>query len=68
MAAKHRITVNLEGDEYEALVAITKRSERSMAWVGRRAILDFIAAQERSEIPLLVGTSDINSLARKSAQ
>jgi predicted transcriptional regulator len=58
MAAKHRITVNLEDDEYEALVAIAERSDRSMAWVGRRAILDFIAAQEQAEIPLLAGVGD----------
>lgn len=68
MAAKHRITVNLEDDEYEALVAIAERSDRSMAWVGRRAILDFITAQERAEVPLLAGVGDAASLAGKSAR
>ena len=53
MTAKHRITVNLEDDEYEALVEIAALSDRSMAWIGRRAILDFLASQERKELPLL---------------
>lgn len=35
MAAKHRITVNLKDDEYEAPVEIAARADRSMAWVGR---------------------------------
>lgn len=68
MAAKHRITINLEDDEYKALVEIAERSDRSMAWVGRRAILDFIAAQERAEVPLLAGAGGTSALAGKSAQ
>lgn len=68
MAAKHRITINLEDDEYEALVGIAARSDRSMAWVGRRAILDFIAAQERAEVPLLAGAGGISALAGKAEQ
>jgi predicted transcriptional regulator len=68
MAAKHRITINLEDDEYEALVEIAERSDRSMAWVGRRAILDFILARERKEVPLLAGADSISVLARRSAQ
>jgi len=68
LAAKHRITVNLGNDEYGALVAIAERSDRSMAWVGRRAILDFIAAQERAEVPLLAGVGDTAPLAGKSAR
>lgn len=68
MAVKHRITVNLEDDEYETLVAIAGRSDRSMAWVGRRAILDFIAAQEHAEVPLLAGVRDVASLAGKPAR
>ena len=43
-------------------------SDRSMAWVGRRAILDFIAAQERAEVPLLAGAGGISALAGKAEQ
>ncbi len=68
MVAKHRITVNLEDDQYEALVAIAERSDRSMAWVGRRAILDFIATQERAEVPLLAGAGDVTRLDGKPAR
>lgn len=68
MSVKHRITVNLEDNEYAALAAIAERSDRSIAWVGRRAILDFIAAQERAEVPLLASVDDIIPLARKTTR
>lgn len=35
MSAKHRITVNLEDAEYEALQRIADASDRSLAWLGR---------------------------------
>ncbi len=59
MAAKNRVTVNLEDEEYEALVDVATRADRSIAWVGRLAIVEFLASQERKEVPLLAtaGTS-----------
>ena len=53
MAVKNRVTVNLEDEEYEALVDVAARTDRSIAWVGRRAIVEFLASQEREEVPLL---------------
>ena len=53
MAAKNRVTVNLEDEEYEALVDVAARTDRSIAWVGRQAIVEFLASQEREEVPLL---------------
>jgi predicted transcriptional regulator len=52
MAAKHRITINLEDAEYKALQRIAEGSERSLAWIGRRAICDFIEQREREDAPL----------------
>jgi predicted transcriptional regulator len=64
----HRITVNLDADEYEVLVKIAERSDRSMAWIGRRAILDFIASRERTESLSLAGMRNCSASDRKSAR
>jgi predicted transcriptional regulator len=53
MAVRNRITVNLEDDEYEALLRISEVTDRSMAWLCRRAICEFIARREAAEAPLL---------------
>ena len=53
MAARNRVTVNLEDEEYEALVDVATRTDRSIAWVGRQAIVEFLASQERKEVPSL---------------
>lgn len=42
MADKHRITVNLDDDEYEALQRLALEADRSLAWLGRRAICDLL--------------------------
>lgn len=42
MSVKNRVTVNLEDDEYQALQQIAASTDRSLAWLGRRAICDFI--------------------------
>ena len=52
MAAKNRVTVNLEDGEYEALVDVATRADRSIAWVGRQAIVEFLVSQEKKEVPL----------------
>lgn len=48
MTTKHRITVNLGRAEYEALQRIAENADRSLAWLGRRAICNFIAQSERA--------------------
>lgn len=53
MSVKHRITVNLKDAEYEALQRIAAGTDRSLAWLGRRAICDFIEQRERADAPLL---------------
>lgn len=42
ISAKNRITVNLEDAEYRALQQVAAKSERSLAWLGRRAIRDLL--------------------------
>ncbi len=66
MSAKNRITVNLEDDEYEALQRIAEGSDRSLSWLGRRAICDFIESKDRSEAPLLAGLNEASSTTRRS--
>lgn len=38
MAAKNRITINLDDAEYQALQRVANGAERSLAWLGRHAI------------------------------
>ena len=67
MSAKHRVTVNLEEAEYEALHRIAEGTDRSLAWLGRKAICDFIEGHERADAPLLAGLGNAER-ARQSAQ
>jgi predicted transcriptional regulator len=68
MSVKHRITVNLDDAEYQALQLIAEGSERSLAWLGRKAICDLIDQHERSEAPLLAGLNAGGPFSRQSAQ
>lgn len=42
MTAKNRITINLEDSEYVALQKIARRTDRSLAWLGRKAICELL--------------------------
>lgn len=68
MSAKHRITVNLEDVEYEALQRIAKGTDRSLAWLGRKAICDFIDQRQRTEEPRLAGLTNPKSRTKQSVQ
>lgn len=68
MVAKHRITVNLDDDDYEALIDIATRADRSIAWVGRQAIVQFISSQEREEVPLLAAAGTDGASFGKSSR
>lgn len=46
--SKQRISINLSDTEYEELSALAERHNLSMAWIGHRAILDFLE-QNRAE-------------------
>lgn len=68
MTAKYRLTVNLDESEYEALQRIANGADRSLAWLGRRAICDFIEARERADAPLLAELANVGTSARQSAR
>lgn len=68
MVSKHRITINLEDHEYAALQRIAAGTDRSLAWLGRRAICDFIEQREKAEAPLLAGLPATAKTSRHSAR
>lgn len=51
MSAKNRITVNLEDHEYQALQLLAARADRSLAWLGRRAIRDLLQRNSAQVTP-----------------
>lgn len=55
ISAKNRITVNLEDAEYRALQQVAAKSDRSLAWLGRRAIRDLL---QREAIQLTLDLPD----------
>jgi len=68
MADKHRITVNLDDDEYRALQRLALKVDRSLAWLGRRAICDLIERCDEGE-GLVPGLRVVPSeTLRRSAQ
>lgn len=54
MVAKHRVTINLTEDEYEALLALSEANRVSLAWLGRQAIIDLLNryADPQVQLPL----------------
>lgn len=49
---KQRISINLPDEEYTALSALAEKNHLSMAWIGRRAILDFLDRYRDKQLPL----------------
>lgn len=70
MVAKHRITINLDDKEYKALQHIAQAADRSLAWLGRQAICNFIEKRQRNkDIPLSpTKTGNVSESAGKSFQ
>ena len=53
VAAKERLTVNLEAADYRELQRIAQQHSVSMAWLGRRAIERFLEqSNSQLELPL----------------
>ena len=63
ISAKNRITVNLEDAEYRALQQIAARSDRSLAWLGRRAIRDLL---QREYIQLTLELQEEDTITQRS--
>lgn len=60
---KHRITVNLEDEEYRALQKLAVKTDRSLAWLGRQAICELITRKEniKQDMP-----STVHALIKRS--
>ena len=52
MAATHRVTINLEDREYAELAALSERHRVSLAWLGRRAIIELLERIESEDLQL----------------
>lgn len=55
VAAKHRVTVNLEDREYAELSALSDKHRVSLAWLGRQAIIEFLERYEKQDLQLPLG-------------
>jgi hypothetical protein len=51
---KQRVTINLSESEYRELAALAERHNVSMAWIGHKALIDFLeqARVETLQLPL----------------
>ena len=52
MAAKHRVTVNLEEREFAELSALSDKHRVSLAWLGRQAIIEMLERREEEGLQL----------------
>jgi len=52
MASKHRISVDLAPEEYQELVALAGEAQVSRAWLGRRAIAEFLERYRHGSLQL----------------
>jgi hypothetical protein len=51
--SKQRISINLSDPEYAELAALAERNNLSMAWIGHKAIIDFLEQHRESlQLPL----------------
>jgi len=58
MSKGHRLSVGLSDQEFGALQRIAEEHRVSLAWVGRKAISDFLAAHTHEEHEPLLPTRD----------
>ena len=57
MAATRRVTINLEDREYAELSALSDRHRVSLAWLGRRAIVELLERAETEDLQLPLNLS-----------
>jgi len=66
MSEKYRITVDLEPDEYQKLKQLKNINDRSLAWLGRQAICEYInknsIAQHESSQQFRAGAHKVESM------
>ena len=68
MTVKNRITVNLQAEEYQELRRIAAGADRSLAWLGRRAIRDFLRRIRNSDQATSMLTSAMTSDEKRASQ
>jgi len=49
---RQRLSINLPDDEYAALSALAEKNNLSMAWLGRKAVLEFLDRYRDKQLPL----------------
>ena len=52
VVAKNRVTVNLGEPEYRDLLALSEQHQVSLAWLGRRAIAEFLDRSKEGQLQL----------------
>ena len=52
MAARNRVTINLEDREYAELSALSDKHRVSLAWLGRQTIIEFLERRESDDLQL----------------
>ena len=57
MAAKNRVTINLEDREYAELAALSDKHRVSLAWLGRQAVIEFLERRESEDLQLPLNLS-----------
>ena len=57
MAANFRVTVNLKEPEYTVLAALSGKHDVSLAWLGRRAIIEFLERHNEEDVQLPLNLS-----------
>lgn len=65
MTAKNRITINLDDGEYKALQEISEQIDRSLSWLGRKAVYEFI---NKSDVKALTAHDAKNTSQQMPAQ
>lgn len=57
VTSKHRVTINISGQEYSELSALSDRHRVSLAWLGRQAIIEFLDRCDKVELQLPLNLS-----------
>ena len=52
VAARNRVTVNLEDREYTELSALSDRHRVSLAWLVRQAVIEFLERRDNEDLQL----------------
>ena len=67
VTTKNRITVNLDDDEYEALLKLSEETDRSLAWLGRRAICNLLTKKGDSAEHVFTSIGDRGEPSRRQS-